>query len=171
MDTKFYQFWNDFIKQAANGQMSSTDFTGWMRHGPDVTEIPDTPDKLTAMFKKYYGLDQMPADAPDYSAMFESASKQFNNSLANLYSILDVVPKQDYLDLEKKYNVLKRKMADLEEVVRQLKLLFKTGTPNTEEGIGSLNQMLKDQNEQFLKMMDSLAGFYGITKGKGSDEE
>jgi len=98
MDAKFYQFWFDFIKQTANSQMSSNDFTGWIRQSPGVTDIPD---ELMVMFKKYYGLDQISADAPDYSKLFESALKKFNNSLTNLHSILDVVPKQDFLDLEK----------------------------------------------------------------------
>jgi hypothetical protein len=85
--------------------------------------------------------------------------------------MLDVVPKQDFLDLEKKYKALKRKAADLEEVVAHLKLLFKTSTPNIEEGVGSMNKMLKSQNEHFLKMMDNLGEFYGITKDKDSEEE
>lgn len=170
MDAKFYQFWSDFIKQAAEGQGNFKDFTGWMRQGPHVNDMPGIPDEMMAMFKKYYGLDQMSADAPDYSTLFESSLKEFNDSLANLYSILEVVPKKDYLDLEKKYNALKKKAADLEEAVRQLKLLFKTSTPDVDEGIGSMNQMLKTQNENFLKMMDSLAGFYGISKDKEADK-
>jgi len=66
---------------------------------------------------------------------------------------------------------LKRKVADLEEGLKHLKLLFKTSQPNVEEGIGSLNQMLKNQNEQFLKMMDNFAEFYGISEDKDGDKE
>ncbi len=166
MDAKFYQFWEDFFKHAVGGQVAPDVLTGWSRLGGSAM-----PDELMAMFKKYYGLDQMSAEAPDYSILFESALKEFNQSLTNLYAILDVVPKQDYVDLEKKCKALERKVADLEGVIMQLKLLFKTNPPNIGEGIGSLNQMLKSQNEQFLKMMDNLAGFYGISKDTDTDKK
>lgn len=71
--------------------------------------------------------------------------------------------------MKKKYRALQRKTEELETVVTQLKLLFKTCAPNVEEGIRPLNQMLKSQNDQFLKMMDSLAGFYGISSEKNGE--
>lgn len=171
MDAKFYQFWKDFIKQAADGQLGKADFSAWMRPGFGVADLPGIPDELTDLFKKYYGLDQLSADAPDYSALFESALNEFNNSLKNLYAMMDVVPKKDYVELEKKYNAQKKKVEDLEEAIKQLKLLLKTSSPEVDQGIGSLNQMLKTQNANFLKMMDSLAGFYGINKDKAEDKE
>jgi hypothetical protein len=164
MDIKFFQFWNDFIQQASKSQAEPDYLAGWMS-GAGI------PDEYMAMFKKSYGLDHMSADAPEYSKLFESALKEFNHSLTNFYSMLDVVPKKDYLELEKKYKLLERKVADLEEVVNHLKLLFKTGTPNAEEGIGSLNNMLKSQNEHFLKMMENLGEFYGITKDADSEKK
>jgi hypothetical protein len=164
MDANFFQFWNDFIQQAKSGQVRTNDVAGWM-NGTGI------PDELMEMFKKSYGLDHMSDATPEYSALFESALKDFNHSLTNFYSILDVVSKQDYLDLEKKYNALKRKVSNLEEVVTHLKLLFKTSTPNVEEGIGSMNKMLKSQNEHFLKMMGNLGEFYGITKDTDSEKK
>lgn len=165
MDAKFFQFWNDFIqKKSGNSQLGADDLTRWLS-GAGI------PDEFMAMFKKSYGLDQMSADTPEYSALFESALKEFNHSLTNFYSILDVVPKIDYLELEKKYKLLKQKAADLEEVVTHLKLLLKTNMPNIEEGVGSLNNMLKSQNEHFLKMMDNLGEFYGITKDTDSEKK
>ncbi len=164
MDAKFFQFWNDYIQQAPNSQVGPGDLTGWMS-GAGI------PDEFMAMFKKSYGLDQMSADTPEYSTLFESALKEFNHSLTNYYAMLDVVPKKDYQELEKKYKLLKRKVADLEEAVAHLKLLFKTSTPNVEEGVGSLNKMLRSQNEHFLKMMDNLGEFYGITKDTDSEKK
>jgi len=164
MDAKFFQFWNDFIQQSASSQLGPEALTGWMT-GTGI------PDELMAMFKKSYGLDQMSVDTPEYSTLFESSLKEFNHSLTKLYSLLDVVPKKDFLDLEKKYKEMKRKVENLEEVVSHLKLLFKTSTPNVEEGIGSLNKMLKSQNEHFLKMMENLGEFYGIPKNKDSEKD
>ena len=165
MDAKFYKFWGDFIKHAGSSQINLNDFSGWMQQGTNPS------DELMKMFKKTYGLDHVSADSPDYSKLFESALKEFNHSLENFYTMLDVVPRKEYTALEKKYKALKEKLADLEMVIAQLKLLFKTNSPNVEEGIGSLNKMLKSQNENFLKMMDSLAGFYGITKDKDKDDD
>ena len=170
MHDKFYQFWSDVALMTARGQIRPNEFTDWMRLGANG------PEQLMALFKNYYGLTNAAADNPMDSTLFASAMTDFKNSLTDFYSMLDVVPKQDYLDLEKKYIALKRKIEDLEAVITQLKLLLKTCAPNVEEGIKPLNQMLKTQNEQFLKMMDSLAGFYGISSetndkaGKKKDE-
>ncbi|MDA3896913.1 MAG: hypothetical protein PF482_12300 [Desulfobacteraceae bacterium] len=67
--------------------------------------------------------------------------------------------------------MLKSKVADLEEVAAHLNLLFKTNPPSVEEGIGSINKMLKLQNEFFLKLMDNLGEFYGISKDSGSEKK
>lgn len=163
MDDKFYQFWSDVAAQTASGQIRPDEFTDWMRLGGAGQE------SLMSMFKKYYGLPgsaDNSADNPMDTMMFESAMANFKKSLTAFYALLDVVAKQDYLELEKENRALKQKVANLEAVVLQLKLLFKTCAPNVEEGIKPLNQMLKTQNEQFLKMMESLAGFYGISSDK-----
>jgi uncharacterized protein YjgD (DUF1641 family) len=164
MDAKFFQFWNDFIQHTGSSPVGPNNLTGWMS-GAGI------PDEFMTMFKKSYGLDHLAMDAPEYSALYESALKEFNHSLSNFHMMLDVVPKHDFLDLEKKYKALKMKVSDLEEVVAHLKLLFKTSTPNVEEGIGSMNKMLKSQNEHFLKMMENLGEFYGITKDKDPEEK
>jgi hypothetical protein len=164
MDDKFYQFWSDVAAKTVSGQIRPNEFTEWMRLGVGG------PEQLMDMFKKHYGLTGAAEANPMDSTLFESAMANFKKSLTDFYAILDVVPKADYLELEKKYLALKRKTEDLEAVVTQLKLLFKTCAPNVEEGIKPLNQMLKSQNEQFLKMMDSLAGFYGISSEKKDDE-
>ena len=158
VEDRFYQFWSDVAAKTISGHIPPNEFTDWMRLGGNG------PEPLMAMFNKYYGLPSG-ADSMD-STLFASAMENFKKSLTEFYSMLDVVPKQDYLELKKKYLALKRKTEDLETVVTQLKLLFKTCTPNVEEGIKPLNQMLKSQNEQFVKMMNSLAGFYGISSEK-----
>lgn len=163
MDARFYKFWENLIRQAGSGQVGLDDLSAWTKQSADISGT------LMEIFKKTYGLDHVPAGTPDYSDLFESAVKEFNQSLETFYAMLDVVSRKDYLDLEKKYKALKRKVADQEEVISHLKLLFKTHPPNVEEGARSLNNMLKSQNESFLKMMDSLAGFYGITKDKDKD--
>lgn len=164
MDDKFYQFWSDIAARTASGQISPNEVTEWMRLGGAGSE------SLMPLFKKYYGMQNAVDNSMD-TMMLESSMANFKKSLTVFYSMLDVVPKQDYLELEKKYRVLKQKAADQEAVILQLKLLFKTCAPNVEEGIKPLNQMLKTQNEQFLKMMESLAGFYGISSDQnGSDQ-
>jgi len=164
MDDKFYQFWSDVAARTASGQIRPNEFTDWMRLGGAG------PENLMSMFNKYYGLTGA-VDNPMDTPLFEDAMAAFKKSLTAFYAVLDVVPKQDYLELEKENRALQQKVADLEAVILQLKLLFKTCAPNVEEGIKPLNQMLKTQNEQFLKMMDSLAGFYGISSKEDNTEE
>jgi len=164
MDSNFFKFWEKFVQQAVKEQISSPDLMNMLQQGAGGS------DDIMDMFKKYYGLDQMSVEAPDYSELYEESLQHFTKSLNHLFSIMDVVPKKDYLDLEKKYKILEKKAAELEEVIMHLKLLLKTGSTEVEEGIGPLNKMLKTQNEHFLKMMDSLAGFYGVSKDKDQEE-
>lgn len=151
MDDRFYRFWSEVVVKAASGGIRPDAFADWLRMGGDGSEI------LKNLFQKYYGQ----ADTVGY----ESAMVNFKKFLADFYEVLDVVPKQDYLALENQYQALKRKTDDLEALVTQLKVLYKTCRPDVEKRVRPLNQMLKSQNEQFLKMMDSLAEFYGITPG------
>ena len=165
MDAKFYEFWEDFIKKAGSGSVAADVFTDWMTRGLA------SPGELTDRFKAIYGLDQVTADAPEYEEMAAAAREAFDQSLSNFYAALAVVPKKEYDALEKKCKKLQQQVADLEAVVTQLKLLFKTNSSNVEEGIRPLNKMLKTQNEHFLKMMDSLAEFYGISKEGDKNRE
>jgi len=168
MDDKFFQFWSDVAARTVSGQIRPNEFTDWMRLGGAG------PENLMSMFKKYYGLPgsaDNSADNPMDTPMFENAMAGFKKSLTAFYAMLDMVPKQDYLELEKENRALKQNVADLEAVILQLKLLFKTCAPNVEEGIKPLNQMLKTQNDQFLKMIESLAGFYGISSDKSDKND
>jgi len=168
MDEKFFKFWGDLINNTVTGTVRFNEFTDFVKQQGSAS------GSISNMFKKYYGLETMDETSPEYSTVFQEAVTHFNDALGNFYSAMDVVPKKDYLDLEKKYTALKQKMADLEEVVKHLKVLFKSQSPGAEpdieKGIASLNQMLKSQNKNFVKMMDSLAGFYGLSKDENKKE-
>lgn len=96
MDDKFYQFWSDVAAKTISGQIRPKEFTEWMRLDGSG------PEQLLDMFKKYYGLMGDSEANPMDSTLLKSAMENFKRSLTDFYSMLDVVPKQDYLDLEKK---------------------------------------------------------------------
>jgi wobble nucleotide-excising tRNase len=164
MDEKFLKFWGDMVEGAIKETTRLKDLTDWVNQKSSMSGT------VAEMFKKYYGLDKTDENTAEYSELFGKAAAQFNESLSNFYSALNVVPKKEYQDLEKKYAALQKKVTELEEVIKHLKILFKThaagGEPDIEKGIKSLNQMLKSQNKKFIEMMDSLAGFYGLSEGE-----
>jgi len=165
MDAKFLDFWGDIIRQMPAGQYQSVDFSAWMNQGLKG------PEEVVQLFRKYYGLQDIAKDSDEYPEFVEKALLEFNRSLGFLFDYLEVVPKKEYLSLEKKYKTLKKKVEDLEAAITHLKLLLKANGAEIEEGIGPLNQMLKSQNEQFLKMMDSMAEFYGVKMPKKNEED
>jgi hypothetical protein len=57
MDRQFLEFWGNYLLSVARGQKQLEDVTRWIHGGFSGV------DELTALFKKYYGLEEQSQDA------------------------------------------------------------------------------------------------------------
>jgi dTDP-4-amino-4,6-dideoxygalactose transaminase len=71
MDRQFLEFWGNYLLAAAKGQKQLEDLNRWIRRGCSGFE------ELTAMFKKYYGLqDPRRKDSAADQAWQNAAAEQ-----------------------------------------------------------------------------------------------
>lgn len=149
MDKQFLEFWGNFLLNAAKGQKQLEDMTRWMGRGFSGFS------ELTDMFRKFYGLEEMRHDSPDYTKAWEKASENFKKSFNDWLECMNVVPKNEYLSLEKKYDALRKKFAAQDETIRHLQnLLSEKGIPYL-DAVQSFTEMIEKQAQQFQDLMEN----------------
>ena len=155
MDRHFLEFWGNFLINAAKGQKQMEDVAKWMTQGLKGFE------DLTAMFRKFYGLDRLSERAPDYAKTWEKAAKDFQKSFNDYLDLFGVVPKQEHLELTKKYETLKKKVADLEETIKHLRMLMGNKGADLGEIVKGYQDLVKKQADQFQRLMEGLGDSLG----------
>ena len=161
MDKHFLEFWGNFLINAAKGQKQMEDMSKWMQQGFEGF------DELTAMFKKFYGLEHMEKDTPGYMESWEKASEKFQESFKDYLRLMGVVPKDEHLALVKKYEELKEKVAAQEETIKHLRMLLEEKKVETQgELVQGFQEIIEKQSEQFQETMETLSRFFKKDKNK-----
>lgn len=123
MDREFLEFWGNYLLAAAKGQRQLEELNRWMRRGFSGFE------ELSAMFKKYYGLQDPRREDSDSTQAWQKAAAEFQNSFNAYLNLMGLVPEDKYRGLEQKYAALQKKAAEQEETIQVLrKLLAEKGT-------------------------------------------
>jgi tetratricopeptide (TPR) repeat protein len=161
MDRHFLEFWGNFLINAAKGQKQMEDMSKWMQQGFEGF------DELTAMFKKFYGLEHMEKDTPIYMETWKQASENFQESFKDYLRLMGVVPKDEHLALVKKYEELKEKVADQEETIKHLRMLLEEKKVEIQgELVQGFQEIIEKQSEQFQETMETLRKFFKKDKNK-----
>ncbi len=128
-------------------------------------------DELTEQFKKFYGLDQISENDPDYLALWERSVNDFKNALVQYLALFDVVPKEKYEEVVRERDELKAKVEFLESRIKALEAL--TGEKGSEysRAAGEFQKMIEKQTEEFQKMLESFAAPFDDTNSKKSGKE
>lgn len=155
MDKHFLEFWGNFLLNAARGQEQLEEMTKWIQQG--FTGF----DRLSEMFLKCYGLDEKSASD---SSTREKAQADFQKSFRDYLSLFGVVPKEEHLDLVKKYEELRQRVTGLEETNRHLRMLLEEKGFDQSKVITGLQELMVEQGEQFRKLMESFTGLYNTGK-------
>jgi len=150
MDKNFLEFWGNFLINAAKGQKQLEDMAKWMGQGFKGFE------DLSAMFRKFYGLERLDKDSLDYMNMWEKAQEAFQNSFKDYVRLLGVVPDEEYLALVKKYEELKEKVAAQEETIKHLRMLLGEKLIDPGEVVSGFQELMKKQSDQFQQLMGSI---------------
>ena len=155
MDKHFLEFWGNFLIHAAKGQKQLEDLSAWMHQG--FTGF----DELTALFRKFYGLEYADKTAPDYSSIQEKAVKDFQKSFKDFLLIMGVVPKDDHLDLLKKYEALKETLAAREETIDHLRMLLAEKDAKAQGELAKgFQELMEKQGKQFHQAMETFGRLY-----------
>ncbi|MGA2402116.1 MAG: hypothetical protein ABSG91_10460 [Syntrophobacteraceae bacterium] len=148
MDRQFLEFWGNSLLNAAKNRKQLEDMTKWM--GSGFTGFEET----TSLFRKLYGLEKLEQSSPDYLKVWAEAQENFTKSFKDFFALLDVVPREEYLALVKKYEELKERVESQEETIKHLRML---GPEDKKEEYldlaGHFEGLVKQQGEQFQKLM------------------
>ncbi|MCX5888006.1 MAG: hypothetical protein NTY36_00975 [Deltaproteobacteria bacterium] len=152
MDKHFLEFWGNSLLNAAKGQKQLEDMTAWVQQGFKGFE------EMTTLFLKFYGLDNVTKDSPDYFAAWKKAEEEFRQSFNDYLSMLGFVAKNEHVELVRKYEELKEKFDSQEETVRHLRLLLSESKLKDQAELAKpFEDLIRDQNNQFQNLVDKFS--------------
>jgi len=155
MDKHFLEFWGNFLINAAKEQRRMEDLSKWMGQGFKGFE------DMTSMFKRFYGLERISEDTPDYLKIWKKAVTDFQKSFQDYLGLMGVVPKHEHMKLVKEYEELKQRVADQEETIKHLRMLLDESLAYDQTTvINSFQDMIKEQSEKFQELTDSFGQFF-----------
>lgn len=163
MDRHFLEFWGNYLINVAEGQRKLEEMTEWITQGFKGFE------ELTAMFRRFYGLDRILEDSPDYLNTCKRAEKDFLKSFQDYLNLFGVVSLQEHLALVKKYEELKEKVATQEETINHLRMLLEEKGAGQAEVFKGFQDLVEKQGEEFRDLMKGFSGLF--REGLPTEEE
>jgi hypothetical protein len=165
MDRQFLEFWGSIFLNAAKGQKQIEDFAKWL--SGDFSGFDDFSD----MFSKFYGLDILTKNTPEYFDVWSNATQDFYKSFKEFLSLMDLVSRQDYLDLVKENEDLRKQLEEKEEAIDQLRGVLDTKVGQKDKGLGVFEDLIKDQSAQFQELMSSFTRLFNDTSAASVGEK
>lgn len=164
MDNKFLEFWGQMLIQIAKGQRQYDDMFRWMNQGFAGLE------EIVGYFKKNFPMDQKDEENSDYLQNLTKTAEQFRKSYYDYLNFFGMIPKQEYINLVKKYEELKEKVATQEETIKHLRMLLANKEPDQSELMNKYQELLKSQKDQFQQLLSNIQKFYQIPKPSVKEE-
>lgn len=160
MDKRFIEFLGNLLLRTAKGQEEMENLNQWFRQGFAGFE------ELTRMFQNFYGLNQLKVNSIDYKETLEKAQHDFQRNLSEFIRYFNVVPKDEYMELLKKYEALKEEMAAQKETINNLKQLSGEKGFDESEVSKEFQRLIAKQAEQYQAMIKGLGEFFKKTHKK-----
>jgi uncharacterized coiled-coil protein SlyX len=155
MDKNFFEIWGQLFLNAAKTQKQMEDFGQWMTQGLKGFE------QMAPLYKNPYRPDVPKGEdaAADYMGAYRQSVEMFLKSFREYLAMFDMVPKADYLVLEKKVADLEGKLSEQEETIAQLRKLMGTGSGEHSNIAEGFRELLEQQANEFQKLMNNLSSF------------
>jgi len=165
MDNNFLELFGNILIGASKGKKQVDEMLKWVQKS--VTASATSIYELPMMFKKFYGLDQISERSVEYKQMAEKAVQDFQLSLKEYVTVLGMIPKDEqmvsrdeYLSLIRKYEKLKEKCSDQEETIKHLRMLVEMDTDDEPQDlISGIQDIVKGQTELFQKVVKGFTGY------------
>jgi hypothetical protein len=165
MDSKFLEFWGNFLLNAAKGQEQAEGLNRMVREGFKTFE------QQLSLFEKFYGLDKKPDPSTPYAEMWTKAASDFAKSYQEFLSLMGTVPREEYEELSRQNEALKKKLTALEEALRREKKKTGGGETDPTEVVKGFEGLMQKQTEQFQALVASYGKLYEEKKpGKKATE-
>lgn len=165
MDRQFLELWGSIFLNAAKGQKQLEDFVKWM--SGDFSGL----DEFSDMFSKFYGMDVLTKNSPEYFDVWRNATQDFYKSFKEFLSLMDLVPRKDYLDLVKENEDLRMQLEEQEEALNQLRGVLGTRIDQQDKGLGVFEDLIKNQSTQFQELVSSFTRLFNDTSAVSAGEK
>jgi hypothetical protein len=153
VDEKYLEFLGNLFLSAAKNQKQMDDLVKLSRQGFKGFE------EMSAMFRKFYGLENIEKDTPEYITTWRNATEEFQKTIKECMTMVGGVPREDYINLVEKYEQLKKKVADQDETIRHLQMLLGDKSLDQGETVKVFQDLVKKQSEQFMEMMNTVGQY------------
>ena len=151
MDSKFLEFWGNYMLAAARGQQQLEDLNKWMDRGFRGFK------ELSATFQKVYGLDANHDKDSESANAWQLAADGFRNSYEAYLNLIGAVPNERYDELKQNIDELETKLAERDETITILRdLLSEKGTYQGET-VKALQDLVNKQAGAFESFMKNIA--------------
>jgi hypothetical protein len=162
MDTHFLELWGNLLLGAAKSQKQFEEMVSWTQQGFKGFE------EMTNLFMKTYGLDNCAKTGTDCMTAWKKAEEDFRQSFKDHMNLLGFVPKNEHLELVKKHEELKERLASQEETIKHLRMLLSESKLKDQgELTKQFDDLIKKQNDQFQNLMDHFSkAFKKTASGK-----
>ena len=168
MDKNFLELFGNILIGASKGKKQVDETLRWVQKS--VSASATSVSELPAMFKKFYGLDQLSERSTEYKMMAEKAVQDFQNSLKEYVTLLGMLPNEqtvsrdEYLNLIRKYEKLKIRCADQEETIKHLRMIVEMDKEENDapDLITGIHDIVKGRTDLFQKVVKNFTGYLGI---------
>jgi len=147
MDRQSLEFLGNLFLTVARGQKQVEDMSSW------INGKKSTSDEWTAMFRRCFGLEKEAAD----SNAWTQAMQQFQATVTDWLSLMNVVPKTRFEALQKENEALHQEIADQQKTIQHLEGLISEKIFPTEDAVLEFFRMTSQQSEQFQKVMENIS--------------
>ncbi len=150
MDKNFIEFWRGFYAQTPKGQNAMEDMAAMICQSFAGFE------RMTSMIQQVCSFDQLIKRAPDYMEMWKRVQQDLRKSLTAYWFVIGMVPREDHLELVRKYEELKERTDGQKETINHLQMALTEEKVGHQEITGKVQNLIQQQAEQYQKLMETL---------------
>ena len=141
MNRYFDEFWKNQFINVDKGQKQMEDMTRWIMGGLTSYE------ELSEKFGKLCSMDFWSKETQEYVKTWEMTTEDFQKFFKYYLDLMGLVPKDDYLELANKYNIMDESVTDkIKEISKQVKIVA-----DQEKMITDQKKLLADQKKEISK--------------------
>ena len=149
MNREFLEFFGNFLVDVAKGQKRVEEILGWISGG-----FKDYED-LNEQFKKFYGLDRLSENDPEYGTAWRKSVEDFRKAFSEYLELFDVVSREKYDRVARECEELKEKVREQAQKIERLEAMLKSKGMEYASLAAEFQQMVEKQAREYRKVLES----------------